>query len=32
MGSRIFFALLLGWLLFIAARGELADYRKVIGL
>ena len=32
MASRIAFALLLGFLLFIAARGELVDYRKVIGL
>jgi hypothetical protein len=32
MAGRITFALLVGFLLFIAARGELADYRKVIGL
>ncbi len=32
MGSRIAFALLFGFLLIIAARGELGEYRKVIGL
>jgi hypothetical protein len=32
VGSRIAIALLLGFLLFITARRELGDYRKVIGL